>query len=92
MEKTKQQHQAEMSRLQEELLKMQAERKETENALRSQIGQAKKTKKKAIDDLKTAEKRVELSEKKLECKLLDLSMLFSRCILHLSKVTRTWLS
>lgn len=70
MEKAKQQHQAELSRVQEELSKLQMEKAETEKALRSQIGESERVKSKGLDDLKTAKRKAELAEKKLECKLL----------------------
>lgn len=66
MELAERQHQEEVNRLKEQLSKLQIDQEETERALRSQIGEAEKTKRKAINDLKTTERRAELTEKKLE--------------------------
>lgn len=61
-----------MIQLREQLSKLQADREEVVATLRAQIGEAERTKKKAITDLQTAERRAELAEKKLECNSLIL--------------------
>lgn len=71
---------------------MQTEKTKTEKALRSQIGQDEKTKKKAIDDLKTTEKKAELTERKLECKLLVFLVFISYCVFSPGRLTPIWLS